>query len=215
MSQPHIYILTGLGADKTVFHKLRLDAFNHTFIDWQMPTKDMSLEAYASLMAKQIVFENAVLVGLSFGGIVAIEIAKQIPVKKVVLLATVKTKYELSPFQRLLGKTKLDKIVPKKMFTKVGPLAPYFFGLISKEDKQILSKILGKSSADFMRWAIAKIIRWENTTLVENYIHLHGNKDRLFSARYIKNYKKIEGAGHLITLTHSQVINQQLAELYP
>ncbi len=213
MAQAHIYILTGLGADKSVFYKLRLSNYAHTFVNWQMPDDKMSIEAYATLIAREITAEKPILVGLSFGGIVAIEIAKQIPVEKVILLATVKTKYEMPIFLRWIGKTKLHRIVPNKMFTKAGPWAPYFFGLVHKNDKRILSKILANSSPAFLKWAIDKILLWENTTLLKHFIHLHGSKDRLFPIRRIKNCATIKGAGHLLTLTHSDTLNNELARL--
>jgi esterase/lipase len=79
-----IYILSGLGADERVFKKLDFTNYQVTFIQWEQ-TIGLSLKEYATLQLKQIKEPNPILIGLSFGGIIAIEIAQQISVKKLYL----------------------------------------------------------------------------------------------------------------------------------
>ena len=60
-----------------------------------MPEEDESLAHYASRLASTITAPNPILLGVSFGGIIMQEVAKQINYKKVVIISSVKTQYEL------------------------------------------------------------------------------------------------------------------------
>ena len=69
-----VYFISGLGADKTVFQLLDLSYCEPVFIDWIKPAKKEPLKAYAlRLKAEKNMPDNAVIVGLSFGGMLATE----------------------------------------------------------------------------------------------------------------------------------------------
>jgi thioesterase domain-containing protein len=79
-----IYIFSGLGANERVFSELDFTGFRTTYIKWLPPAKNQPIEKYASRLLAQITAPNPVLIGLSFGGMVAVEVAKQIKVEKVI-----------------------------------------------------------------------------------------------------------------------------------
>ena len=97
MNNKHIYLISGLGADERVFSRLEFPAGYEThFLPWIQPlTPTEPIEEYAARMARRILHPNPVLLGLSFGGMMSIEIARHIPVERVVLLSSVKQKQEL------------------------------------------------------------------------------------------------------------------------
>ncbi|WP_051584663.1 alpha/beta fold hydrolase [Pedobacter jeongneungensis] len=85
------YFICGLGADKRIFAKLKLDEkINMIHVDWIKPVKNESLSAYAERLSK--VIDNAqpfALVGVSFGGMIAVEIAKILnPVSTIIISST-------------------------------------------------------------------------------------------------------------------------------
>ena len=77
-----IYFISGLGADERIFQWLRYDGYRPIHIHWLPPERRESVEHYAHRLAQDIKDKRPIIVGLSFGGIVAIEIAKQIDVRK-------------------------------------------------------------------------------------------------------------------------------------
>src|SRR4051812_3172924 len=88
----HIYLISGMGADERLFHKLR---FPENYVVHHLPWLDPvsaneSIEAYAARLIALIRHENPIMMGVSFGGMMSIEIARQIPVKKVVLVSSIK-----------------------------------------------------------------------------------------------------------------------------
>lgn len=79
-----IYCISGMGADEKAFINLQVNGYELKFIPWIRPHKNERIEHYAERMAKYIKHDSPILLGLSFGGMVSIEIAKQMPVKKIV-----------------------------------------------------------------------------------------------------------------------------------
>jgi hypothetical protein len=68
----NLYLFSGLGADRRIFQKLDLSGYIVHYIEWIPPLGDESIEHYASRISNQIKEPNPVLIGLSFGGMMAV-----------------------------------------------------------------------------------------------------------------------------------------------
>ncbi len=207
----HIYLFSGLGADERVFQKLDFSNYEVTFVKWIEPIQNEPIEGYAKRISLQLKHPNPILIGLSFGGIMAVEVAKQIPTKKVIIIASAKNKKEIPFYFRWLGWMRIDSIIPASILKKSNFLTYWFFGIESVTDKLILKQILLDTNPIFLKWAIAKIIRWKNKTSVENIIHIHGTADRLLPICFVQCDRKVIRGGHFMTLNKSQEINRVLA----
>jgi esterase/lipase len=106
-----IYIFSGLGADERVFKHLVFDGYEPIFIKWIIPIKNEQMEDYAKRLTNQILTNKPILVGLSFGGIMAIEVSKIIEPEKIILLATAKTINEIPLYYRIAGFLRLNQLV--------------------------------------------------------------------------------------------------------
>ena len=80
-----------------MFQNFSFDGFNVIHIDWIFPLEKETLQNYALRISENLTDENAFLIGLSFGGMLAAEISKIKKFKKVFLLSSAKTKFEI-PF---------------------------------------------------------------------------------------------------------------------
>ena len=87
-----IYCISGLGADERAFSKLKIDGYSLRVIPWLMPEPGETIQHYATRMRAIIDDPEPILMGLSFGGMLCAEIAKQIPVQKLILISSVKSK---------------------------------------------------------------------------------------------------------------------------
>ncbi len=105
-----LYILSGLGADEQVFQRLDFSGFATTFIKWKTPHENESIEQYAKRLLDQITTIKPTIIGLSFGGIIAIEIAKQIETEKVILISSAKTKFEIPFYFRFIGLLRISSL---------------------------------------------------------------------------------------------------------
>ncbi|MBI3232868.1 MAG: alpha/beta hydrolase [Bacteroidetes bacterium] len=201
-------MLSGLGADERVFKKLSFSLYQVKYIKWIEPKPDEPIEEYASRLINQIDTPQPIFIGLSFGGMMAIEIAKQIKTKKVILISSAKTKYEVPFYYRIIGKLRLHKLIPTNVLKQSNPITQWFFGTQTKEEHLLLKNILADTDNTFLTWAIDKIVNWSNIYIPTNLLHIHGTKDKILPINFIKNHIKIEEGGHFMVLNKAKEINR-------
>lgn len=130
-----IYIFSGLGVDQRVFDNIDFGTLDVVFIDWIPPHINEPIQDYAKRISEKITSKNPTLIGLSFGGILCVELSKIIQTKQILLIASAKTKFELPTMYRLLGKLKINKILPASVLKKHNFLSNWMFGLESESEK--------------------------------------------------------------------------------
>lgn len=204
----NVYIFSGLGADKRTFKNIDFSGFDTTFIEWLTPTKNETLENYSLRLTKQIKTEKPILVGLSFGGIVATEVAKHIDTEKIILISSAQTKQEIPFYYQIAGLLKLHKLLPTRLLKYPNFLSYWFFGTNNKLDKQLLSNILQDTDPTFLKWAINKIVTWTNTTKHKNVKHIHGTADRILPMKFTKFDKKIIDGGHFMIVNKADELTK-------
>lgn len=211
-----IYVFSGLGADERAFQNIDFSGLPVTFIRWIKPHSQETIEAYTTRLLEQIKDESPILIGLSFGGMVAIEMSRQIPTEKVILIASAKTRKEIPFYYRWSGTFRLHRLLPAHFFTQANSINNWLFGAESAAEKELLKAILADTDPQFFKWAIDKITRWENTSLPENTFHIHGTNDRILPFRYVKCNAEIQNGGHLMTINRAKELNEILhRELNP
>lgn len=207
-----LYIFSGLGADERVFQRLDFSGFSTTFIKWIVPQDKETIENYAKRLLDQITTTKPTLIGLSFGGIMAIEVAKQIDTEKVILIASAKTKNEIPFYYRFAGQLRLHKLLPTRLLKNSNFITNWIFGTSSMFDKRLLRQILIGTDPIFLKWAIDKVARWTNQTQTKNIFHIHGTSDRILPLRFVKCNTKIKNGGHLMTLNKADELNNILRQ---
>ena len=203
-----IYIFSGLGADERVFQKLDFSGYNVTFIEWETPQQNETIENYATRLLPQIKTDKPILIGLSFAGIMAVEVAKQINTEKIILVASAKTKSEIPFYYRWAGKLGLHDLLPSKLLKQSNFITNWFFGTTSAFEQQLLKTILFDTNPVFLKWAINEMVGWRNLTKPENIVHIHGTADRILPFRFIDCNFEIKNGGHFMTLNKAEELMQ-------
>ena len=208
-----VFIFSGLGADYRVFQNLDLSNYEPIYIDWLRPVNNESIVDYARRFLPQITTTRPVLIGLSFGGLVAVEVSKLIEVEKIILIASAKTTKEIPYYYRVAGRLNLHKLLPTILLKRSSTLTNWFFGARTKEDKKLLAEILQDTDINFLRWAIHQIVRWDNRQQFSNIIHMHGTRDKILPISFVNVDIPIVKGGHFMTVNKSEEISQILKGL--
>lgn len=210
-----VYFISGLGADERVFQFLGLTQIEHHFIKWNEPRKNQSLSNYCKELTEQIDKTNEViLVGVSFGGIIAQEISKMINCKKVIIISSVKSKNEFSWQFKLASKLQLHKITPLWFLSLSNRLtASYYFGTKSKTESKLLHQIIKDTAPKFLVWAIDQIMNWKNENYPENLVHIQGTSDKIFPMINIQNAIEIPNGGHFMIVNKASLIEQLIFDI--
>jgi|SRR5581483_10316730 len=203
----NIYIFSGLGTDERVFKNLSLPGCHIKFIRWITPLKNEKINEYAKRLSSQIQDLDPVLIGLSFGGMIAIETAKFLPTEKVILISSVKSRAEVPFYYRFAGAIKLDKVVPARLYKKANLFMYWIFGITTTEEKKLLKSILKAEENKLLRWSIRQAINWKNEEAVRNLFHIHGTADRIFPYRFVKPDKTILQGGHFMIFDRAEEIS--------
>lgn len=208
-----IYFISGLGADERVFRYLSLESYEKKYIKWLKPLPNEGLYHYCQRLTAQISpSDNAILIGVSFGGIVAQVISRIVEVEKVIIISSIKSPAELDWKLRLVKLTKLHKFIPSKIIKALNIMtADYYFGTENPDQSQLLRQIIDDTDTFFMKWAISEIMKWESEHS-SDVIHIHGSNDRVFPFGKIKNAIIIKDSGHFMIVNRSAQISKILTE---
>lgn len=207
-----IYIFSGLGVDERVFDNIDFSGLNISFVDWIDPLKNETFERYAFRISKD--FEkDSILIGLSFGGMLAVEVSKIIPVKKVILIASAKNKNELPKWFLIAGKLKLNRIVPTYLLKTTNFITNWLFGVTTSTEKLLLKNIIKDTDSNFLKWAINQIVNWKNLSVPQNCIHIHGTNDRILPMKHLKVNYQIKNGSHFMTVNKAKEIEVIIKKL--
>ena len=209
----HIYCISGFGADERAFSKLNFGNNDVHFLPWLLPSTKESIDEYAMRMSKQIQHENPVLIGLSFGGMICIEISKHINTEMVIIISSIKSFHEIPSWIRHVSKAKLNKIFPLRSFKLIEPIENYMLGIESTEELKLVSEYRKNISPIYTKWAIDQILNWKNNWQPLNLKHIHGTKDHMFPIKNITADYVIPGGGHFMIMNHSKEINEIVTNL--
>jgi pimeloyl-ACP methyl ester carboxylesterase len=212
-----IYAISGLGANERVFDKLTLPAnYNLIFIPWLLPHENESMENYAERMAQGISHsEDFVLLGLSFGGIVAQEVARIKKPKILLLFNTVKSDAEKPLWIRVNKYLKLYRNFPYSLLNR-GPLISWFSGFMQllNSHRPNLDELYSMRDELYTRWAFEQMAWWDRQEeLTCEVYHFHGNLDIVFPYWNIKNAIKINGGGHLSIYVKANDVSAKLRNI--
>ncbi len=205
-----VFLIGGLGADERVFQNLTFPGFEKVFIHWLIPTKNESLEKYSKRLSEQITESNPLILGVSFGGMLAVEMMKFYTSSKVFIVSSAKTSHELPLIYRIIGRLGLLKIVPAKAFTYHTRVIDWFFGVENKWESNLLKSIIQDTNVSFLKWALQQITLWNNQTFTSNLTHIHGDKDRILPIGSSTPNYIIHGGGHFMILNRAKEIEEIL-----
>ena len=216
MTKIHVYFMPGMAASSNIFERVELpsDIFEIHLLDWIIPSQDESLQSYAKRMSKNVLHKNAVLVGVSFGGILVQEMKQFVSPRMVILISSVKANTEFPRRFKIAKTTKAYKLIPTALFENVELLAKFTFGSsFIKQRLKLYEKYLSVRDKRYLDWAIEEIINWERTEIDAEIVHIHGDADEVFPAKNIKNYIPVKGGTHLMILNKFRWLNDNLPKI--
>ena len=210
----NVYLISGLGADKRVFSKLGFSA-NHIIrhIEWILPKSKEDLSSYAKRLARQIdENEPFFLVGVSFGGMIAVEISKFLKHLQTIIISSASVDAQIPWYYKIVGRLKIHTLIPVKVMKAPTPLTFWFFGIKTEEEKSLLTQILKDTDGKFLKWAISKITNWNQKITVKGIYHVHGTADRILPIAFVHPHFKVENGGHLMVYSQSSIITKILTD---
>jgi pimeloyl-ACP methyl ester carboxylesterase/N-acetylglutamate synthase-like GNAT family acetyltransferase len=206
-----LVLLPGLGTIGRLFDPQR-KAFPHLEVPTCFdPHRGESLPEYGRRMAASLASgpSDLVLGGVSFGGMVALEMARHLPARAVVLIASATSGQALTRVARALARA--GRTLPAPALNPPRPLWPvaaWAFGTRTREERALLYDLIQTSRPDLVKWGLGAIVGWRPAAGPACAIRqIHGSNDRLIGARRVRAEVVVPGGGHLINVTHAAEVN--------
>mgnify|MGYP001027967602 CR=1 FL=1 len=204
-----VVFFSGMGADERAFSFLKFSGITSVFVNWIEPEKDESLKKYAlRLIANTPIYADDILIGLSMGGFVAQEIASQFPVKKVILISTLRSGEALKPLFTAAQKLHLLNLVNADILksTIVAGVKMY----VPQHDKRlrVLIDMLDKQDGEYYKWAMNAVLNWQGADVTCPVYHVHGDKDEVFPVSKATNATIVKGGHHFMLMSKAEEVGR-------
>ena len=208
-----IYCISGLGADERAFSKLKIKGHNLVSLPWLLPVKKETIEQYAKRMSVGITEQNPVLMGLSFGGMVCIEIAKLLTVDKIILISSIKSSGELPMWMVRAGKLKLNKFFSMQSYKILEPIQNRFLGITESAEIEMVRNYRKNVPVVYTNWAVNEVLNWRNNWQPPVLFHIHGDNDKMFPIKKVSPTHIVKGGGHFMIMSKAAEVSNYINEI--
>ena len=207
-----IYCISGLAADHRLFGNLSIPGYHLVPLPWVPNTREDNMSRYAQKMIKGITNERAIIIGLSFGGMLALEIAKQHPDWKIFIISSAKTSAELGYNSSLLRWVSDKELVPAVLFNIPHFLSLYRLGAHTTAEKKLLRAVIRDGDPAFTRWSINTLLNWNNQVYTDNITHIHGSNDKVILSANVQPDHWIEGGSHIMIYNRAAEVSKIISD---
>jgi len=205
-----VYLIPGIGSDGRLYDQMLATGMDAEVLEWFTPLPDESFNDYIRRFAKQINTGGSfAIIGTSFGGIMAVELARILNPDKLIIISSVKCRAELPPYVRIGKYISLFRSSTGLMYNRVNRILLKILRLgIQQKFLDTVIEMSQNADEDFIRWAIDKVMKWENKNYPHRILHIHGTYDALFPIIFIKDCVRIEGGTHTMVIERADEINK-------
>lgn len=218
-ADPHTWpliLLPGIGTNAQVF-ALQKTAFPQLIVPpWLVPERRETLAHYGERLAEKLAITGPCVVGgMSFGGLVAQELAVHLDARACFLISSLRSRYDLARWMQRWGR--LAWLLPPRTdrwaslfgwltLKTIGPVLP-------ARSKQLLTHF-SKTKSPILAWACQQTVNWVGPSrpLTCPVYQLHGTADAVFPLRSMQPDRLVDQGGHTLPLSHPFVVNAFLRE---
>ncbi|MFT4669538.1 MAG: pimeloyl-ACP methyl ester carboxylesterase, partial [Ulvibacter sp.] len=157
-----VYFVPGLAAGKEIFRNILLPKtqYQTNVLEWLIPAKNEALSTYSARMASLVKEPNAVLVGVSFGGVIAQEMSVFLDLRRLIIISSIKTRNELPQRLKIAAKTLVYKLVPTSLVLSTSDLTKFAIGPKTAKRLKLYQEYLHVRDKRYLDWAIEQMVTW-------------------------------------------------------
>jgi pimeloyl-ACP methyl ester carboxylesterase len=213
---PRIIFLPGLACDHRLIEPQRALAAEVVVPPWLEPRSlHEPLAAYAERFARHIAQTVPLdgtyfLAGISFGGMVATELARHLRPRGLMLLSSATSNRGVPGVARLAGETLLP-YVPLPLIKPLKNLPMQvrdWAGAAGNPHWHLVEAMLCDASPALLRWSMHALLGWRgHDQPLPPMIHIKGDRDQVLPVSLCRPTHVVRGAGHLMNMTHAAEVN--------
>lgn len=220
-SKTPLFLIPGWWTDRRIWHnqfKADLGPVEPIVPEWLVPeSRSESLASYAKRLAESIDPGGpCYLVGFSFGGMLAVEMAQHLDVRECILVASIASGTRLPRRYHIF--CPLIRFVPAAIWYGPRAILKLHRALRGKhfsENRQLIYQLFFDAPISLFHWAARAILGWrgpENPVSCPLHV-IHGDRDQVLPIRYAEPNVVLSGAGHCLPITWPEEVNEFIAQV--
>lgn len=216
-----VYFIPGLACDQALFKPLinHLHGFfskndiQYTVLEHMQPTHlHERISDYSKRLASTFQLENAVVIGVSLGGIIGNEVSKHTIIQKLITVSSVDHYRQIPISIRFLRFVPLYRLMPTKWSKWLIIHAAKWFNIIQPAYQKIWTEMVGRTSSAHLTWGRHQVIHWRGGAANCPTKRIIGDKDHIFS-NISDSDIVIKSGTHAMVLNQSAIIAENIIEL--
>ncbi|OCX53787.1 hypothetical protein BEL04_05740 [Mucilaginibacter sp. PPCGB 2223] len=210
-----VFLVAGLGADERLFRNLDLSGFEVIPALWLKPEKADTLTTYATKLIREYgIRQGDAVIGVSLGGMLTVEIAKQVKLAHAIIISSIKSKAEAPWYFGFFRAFPIYRLFTGGFVKKLGPLLRPLFGVFAgSKEAPLFYSMLQNSDPDFLTWAMYAALGWNGDPAPYPIHQFIGSKDLIFNAKKAKSATVIPGADHMLVFTRAAEISPAIRKI--
>lgn len=212
VARPRLILYSGLGVDQRLLEPQRnLHGIDVEIPRWINPADDDTLASYAQRMAGLIELDSRPLFigGVSYGGMVAQEVARHVPATGLVLIATCMSNRGLPlPYRWACWLAQYAPLWAINLAKPVIPRVRVLMGISKLREVEWFADMIADTDAAFLRWSLGAIATWDSAGPPQlPFVHVHGEHDLVIPPAWGNPTHLVPRAGHVCNVTHPAEVN--------
>lgn len=203
----------GMGADDRLFEPQQAAGLHFEVPAMPIPRRTDRLSDYAARLADQLKLDrDCVVLGVSFGGMVAAELGRLLNPRGVIQIASCRSRAAIPRYYwpvRWASFVLPDAVIryrvgaSSRIMARLESLSPEQYALVRRMSVSI--------PIPYLRQVGRMILTWGGIpSLACPCFHIHGGRDRIIPASGVQPTEVVPQGGHLINLTHADQVNRFL-----
>ena len=197
-----IYLFPGISVEYPIFDRIvPLLTTVSSIVAYPEPMRNEPLTHFAGRIAAQLP-SDCFVAGTSFGGIVALEVARIVKARACFLIGSIRGPDQLPPWLRmwrLLGREHCDRLL--RMAGNLAAAVPRCVRISST----VRLKKLSGSAGSWHRWAITSVLTWRpRPDASVPIVQIHGDADTTFPICYVTPDIVVRHGKHALCMSHPQ-----------
>ncbi len=211
MNSERLVLIPGMGADERLFEPQRRAGLIFESPALIVPNSTETLADYAVRIRDSIDLTGpCVIGGVSFGGMLAIEMARICAASCVILIASCRNRLGIPSHYRLLEW--ISRIVPDTLIQRRAVVSGRVLASlehISNPQRQLVEQMSRSVAVTQLRRIAHMILHWQAPSKLPCPVyHIHGDADKIIPIQRVHPDEVVHGGGHLINLTHAKQVNE-------
>ncbi len=203
-----IYCISGMGADERIFTKLSVPGYELVPVKWTSYDKNDTLATYAQKLTKQIPEENPIILGLSLGGMLSVEVGKIVQCQKIFLVSSAKTTAELPRIGRKPFLKSVIQTLPPGFFGHANLMNFNVIGAETEDDRELLKAMMRDTDPGFIKWSLGAVVGWNNASYPKEIFHIHGTADKIIPAKNVRADHWVKGGTHIMVYNRAAEVSE-------